>query len=137
MKFKSHLWQNELDFLPFKKINIFVGRYFNETSELIDHFTSEKLGIGHMFLGSKWYYEDVPKNLLYVFRNYPIFAHVNSWDVIQQIPKVIDNMGLKDDFQLIRIGTSARASDKGDTIATYLPWSIVNTMVESNWETIT
>jgi len=134
MKFKSPLWQNELGFLPFKAINIFVGRYFNQTSELLDHIHTNELGETYTFLGSEWYYVDVAEKLREVFVDVPTFAHVNSIDVINKIPQVVKELGMKDDFQLIRIGTSARASNRGDTVLTYLSWSIVDTMVKMHWE---
>jgi len=139
MKFKATGWDKELEFEPFKKINIFVGEDLGSIDELFIQLEKKDLFITDMHLGSNWYYkkiECVMSKFLedVIASDLTMFAYVNSLEIIGAFPKIIKQLKLEDDFQLIRIGKDTRKSTRGDPIATYISCEALATMLEMGLE---
>lgn len=120
----------------FKKINIFVGSNSSLIHELFPQI-KDKFIIMH--LGSKWNHTDIKRRMCWLLDNITmsdkvIFAYVNSLEVIQSLPKIINDLDIKDDFQMIRIGKSSRTSNKDSLIATYISCDELEAMIEMNLE---
>lgn len=108
-----------LDITP-KKINIFVGNDVRTISDVINASRANPKNYLEMHLGSLWNHGDIETNLHRLFTTIlPYWARVNSLEVLQTIPDAVNYAGLEEDFQLIRIGRSARTSNYGEVIATH------------------
>lgn len=139
MKFRATEWNKELEFEPFKKINIFVGEDVVAIEQLFDQAANNNSIVTYMEFGSKWYHRNIEILMSVILEavvehNSTILAYVNSLEVIEMFPKVIKKFNLENDFQLIRIGKSVKTSTKDVQTATYISYDVLCAMIEMGLE---
>ena len=103
------------------EIRVYVGKEINAIADRVFRNSNTKISV--MYYGACMHHTDIERGLTDLFKDAieidrDVHLHTNSIDVIEWLPSVLSELGLSDNFTMIRIGRSAKTSNKGKMIDT-------------------
>lgn len=138
IKFKAESWDKELSF-DLTKINVFVGHDISSIFELFEHVNNKLDIITYKYLGNEWYYTENEIKMMQILESIMTsdkssFIHINSLEIIKILSTCITKLDLNSTFNMIRIGRSAKKSNKGEPTLTYIQADVLAAMLEMKLE---
>ena len=114
------------------EIRVYVGKEIEEIQNRV--FSKGDNRINQMHYGSTLHHSEIESNLEELIGSaiedeLDVYLQTNSIDVIEWLPSVLSELGLSDNFTMIRIGRSAMTSNKGELIETCMTIYEVSAML--------